>query len=37
LALEDGHLDSLVKVRNLSSDKEFHAKVLSENSVKVPL
>jgi flagella basal body P-ring formation protein FlgA len=37
LALEDGHLDSLVKVRNLSSDKEFHAKVLSENSVKVSL
>ena len=37
LALEDGSLDSLVKVRNLSSDKEFHAKVLSENSVKVSL
>mgnify|MGYP003333322616 CR=1 FL=1 len=37
LALEDGHMDSLVKVRNLSSDKEFHAKVLSENSVKVSL
>ena len=37
LALEDGSVDSLVKVRNLSSDKEFHAKVLSENSVKVSL
>jgi flagella basal body P-ring formation protein FlgA len=37
LALEDGHMDSMVKVRNLSSDKEFHAKVLSENSVKVSL
>jgi flagella basal body P-ring formation protein FlgA len=37
LALEDGQMDSLVKVRNLSSDKEFHAKVLSENSVKVSL
>ena len=37
LALEDGHMDSLVKVRNLSSDVEFHAKVLSENSVKVSL
>jgi flagella basal body P-ring formation protein FlgA len=37
LALENGHMDSLVKVRNLSSDKEFHAKVLSENSVKVSL
>ena len=37
LALEDGQKDSLVKVRNLSSDKEFHAKVLSENSVKVSL
>jgi flagella basal body P-ring formation protein FlgA len=37
LALEDGHMDSLVKVRNLSSEKEFHAKVLSENSVKVSL
>lgn len=37
LALEDGAMDSLVKVKNLSSDKEFHAKVLSENSVKVSL
>jgi flagella basal body P-ring formation protein FlgA len=37
LALEDGHMDSLVKVRNLSSEKEFLAKVLSENSVKVSL
>ena len=37
LALEDGAMDSFVKVRNLSSEKEFHAKVLSENSVKVSL
>ena len=37
LALEDGVAESLVKVRNLSSDKEFHAKVLTESSVKVHL
>ena len=37
LALEDGVVGSLVKVRNLSSEKEFHAKVLNENSVKVAL
>ena len=37
LALEDGVAESLVKIRNLSSDKEFHAKVLTENSVKVHL
>lgn len=37
LALEDGAMDSFVKVRNLSSDKEFRAKVLNENSVKVSL
>ncbi|MEK9772193.1 MAG: flagellar basal body P-ring formation chaperone FlgA [Opitutae bacterium] len=37
LALEDGAMDSVVRVRNLSSEKEFHAKVLSENSVKVSL
>ena len=37
LALEDGVEGSFVKVRNLSSDKEFHAKVLNENSVKVHL
>ena len=27
----------LVKIKNLSSDKIFHAKVLNENSVKVHL
>lgn len=37
LALEDGVMDSFVKVKNLSSDKEFQAKVLSQNSVKVSL
>ena len=37
LALEDGVLDSFVRIKNLSSEKEFHAKVLSENSVKVHL
>ena len=37
LALEDGVKDSFVKVRNISSDKEFHAKVLNQNSVKVSL
>ncbi len=37
LALEDGVEGSFVKVRNLSSDKEFLAKVLNENSVKVHL
>lgn len=37
LALEDGVADSFVKVRNLSSEKEFHAKVLTERSVKVHL
>ncbi len=37
LALEDGVEGSFVRVRNLSSEKEFQAKVLSENSVKVHL
>jgi flagella basal body P-ring formation protein FlgA len=37
LALEDGVEGSFVRVKNLSSNKEFQAKVLSENSVKVHL
>jgi len=37
LALEDGVEGSFVRVKNLSSEKEFQAKVLSENSVKVHL
>ena len=37
VALEDGVADSFVKIRNLSSDKEFQAKVLNESSVKVHL
>jgi flagella basal body P-ring formation protein FlgA len=37
LALEDGVAGSLVKVKNLSSKKEFLAKVLNESSVKVHL
>ena len=37
IALEDGLLDSSVRIKNISSDKEFQAKVLSENSVKVHL
>jgi len=37
VALEDGVEGSQVRVRNLSSDKEFHAKVLNSNSVKVYL
>ena len=37
MALEDGVEGSFVRVKNLSSDKEFNAKVLNENSVKVHL
>jgi flagella basal body P-ring formation protein FlgA len=37
MALENGVEDGVVKVRNLSSDKEFQAKVLNEKSVKVQL
>ena len=37
MALEDGVEGGLVKIKNLSSDKTFHAKVLNENSVKVHL
>ena len=37
MALESGVEGGLVKIKNLSSDKIFHAKVLNENSVKVHL
>ena len=37
IALEPGVKDSIVRVKNLSSNKEFHAKVLDGNSVKVHL
>mgnify|MGYP001157028428 CR=1 FL=1 len=37
MALENGVEGGFVMVRNLSSDKEFQAKVLNENSVKVHL
>ena len=37
MALEDGVEGGFVMVKNLSSDKEFQAKVLNENSVKVHL
>ncbi len=36
-ALEDGVAGSFVMVRNLSSNKEFQAKVVSDNSVRVHL
>ena len=37
MALENGVEGGVVKVRNLSSEKEFQAKVLNEKSVKVQL
>ena len=37
MALEDGVSGGNVTVKNLSSKKEFQAKVLNENSVKVHL
>ena len=37
MALENGVEGGIVKVRNLSSEKEFQAKVLNEKSVKVQL
>ena len=37
MSLEDGVEGGMVKIRNLSSEKEFQAKVLNENSVKVHL
>jgi flagella basal body P-ring formation protein FlgA len=35
LALEDGGINSLIKMRNLDSNKEFDAQILNENEVKV--
>ncbi len=37
LALEDGVRDSMVRIKNINSEKEFRAKVLDESSVKVHL
>ena len=37
VALEDGVEGGLVKIKNISSNKTFNAKVLNENSVKVHL
>jgi len=37
IALEPGVKDSIVRVKNISSEKEFRAKVLDGNSVKVHL
>ena len=37
IALEPGVKDSIVRVKNISSNKEFRAKVLDGNSVKVHL
>ena len=37
MALGDGVAGGIVNIKNLSSDKEFPAKVLNENSVKVHL
>lgn len=37
MALENGVEGGFVKIRNISSDKEFQAKVLNEKSVKVQL
>ena len=37
VCLDDGVQGGTVRIKNLSSDKEFHAKVLNQNSVKVNL
>ena len=37
VSLEDGVQGGMIKVRNITSDKEFFAKVLNKNSVKVNL
>jgi flagella basal body P-ring formation protein FlgA len=37
LSLDDGVQGGVIKIRNISSDKEFFAKVLNKNSVKVNL
>jgi flagella basal body P-ring formation protein FlgA len=35
LALEDGAMNALIKMRNLDSNKEFDAQILNENEVRV--
>jgi flagella basal body P-ring formation protein FlgA len=35
LALEDGSVNALIKMRNLDSSKEFNAQILNENEVRV--
>jgi flagella basal body P-ring formation protein FlgA len=35
LALEDGGINALIKLRNLDSNKEFDAQILNENEVRV--
>ena len=35
--MDDGVEGGIVRIKNISSDKEFQAKVLNENSVKVHL
>ena len=37
VSLDNGVQGGTVRIRNLSSDKEFQAKVLNRNSVKVNL
>lgn len=37
ISLDDGVKGGMIKIRNISSDKEFFAKVLNKNSVKVNL
>jgi flagella basal body P-ring formation protein FlgA len=37
VSLDDGVQGGVIKIRNISSDKEFFAKVLNKNSVKVNL
>ena len=37
MAMDDGVEGGIVRIKNISSDKEFQAKVLNENSVKVHL
>jgi flagella basal body P-ring formation protein FlgA len=37
VSFDDGVQGGVIKIRNISSDKEFFAKVLNKNSVKVNL
>ena len=37
MAMDDGVEGGIVRIKNISSDKEFQAKVLNENGVKVHL